>query len=151
MTSCCNLQQMACLCRHMWFMQDGATLHDANIVLDFLDIVFGPSVMSNRYPDHHNCSNYWPSLSPDLNPGDFNLWYSLKKKLFPRKPSNKSEIREMLIESCTEIEEDMCHCVGAKGAVSGPRGAHLAGRCVPVKIWETPCIPAKSNACMSSP
>jgi len=63
-------------------MQDGATLHDANIVLDFLDIVFGPRVMSNRCPDRHNCSNFWPPLSPDLNPGDFNLWYSLKEKLF---------------------------------------------------------------------
>jgi len=41
--------------------------------------------------------------------------------------------------------------LGAKGVVTGPRGAHLAGRCVPVKIWETPCIPAKSYACTSSP
>jgi hypothetical protein len=57
----------------MWFMHDGATLHDANIVLDFLDIVFGPHIMSNRYPEQHNCSNFWPPLSPDLNPGDFNF------------------------------------------------------------------------------
>ena len=40
---------------------------------------------------------------------------------------------------------------GVKGAVCGPRGTHLAGRCVPVKIWEMPFIPAKSDACMSSP
>jgi hypothetical protein len=37
-----------------------------------------------------------------------------------------------------------------QGVVCGPRGAHLAGRCVPVKIWEIPFIPAKSDACMSS-
>jgi hypothetical protein len=98
---------MACLCRHMWFMHIGATLHDANIMLDFLDIVFGPRVMSNRYPDRHNCSNFWPPLSPALNPGHFNLWYSLREKLFPWKPSNKFEIREMLVQSCTEIEEDI--------------------------------------------
>jgi len=93
MTSCRNLKQMACLCRHMWFIQDGATMHDANIVLDFLDNVFGPRIMSNCYPDHHNCSNFWPPLSPDLNPGDFNLWYSLKEKLFPQKPSNNWDMR----------------------------------------------------------
>ena len=40
--------------------------------------------------------------------------------------------------------------LGVKGAVCGPRGTHLAGRCVPVKIWEMPFIPAKSDACMSS-
>jgi hypothetical protein len=39
---------------------------------------------------------------------------------------------------------------GVKGAVSGPRGAHLAGRRVPLKIWEMPFIPARSYACMSS-
>ena len=41
--------------------------------------------------------------------------------------------------------------MGVKGAVCGPRGTHLAGRRVPVKIWEMPFIPAKSYACMSSP
>ena len=40
---------------------------------------------------------------------------------------------------------------GVKGAVCGPRGTHLAGRCVPVKTWEMPFIPAKSEACMSTP
>jgi len=40
--------------------------------------------------------------------------------------------------------------LGVKGAVCGPRGTHLAGRCVPVKIWEMAFIPAKSDACMSS-
>jgi len=36
--------------------------------------------------------------------------------------------------------------MGVKGSVCGPRGTHLAGRCVPVKIWEMPFIPAKSDA-----
>jgi len=40
--------------------------------------------------------------------------------------------------------------LGVKGAVCGPRGAYLAGRYAPVKIWEMPFIPAKSYACMSS-
>jgi len=40
---------------------------------------------------------------------------------------------------------------GVKGAVCGLRGTHLAGRCVPVKTWEMPFIPAKSEACMFTP
>lgn len=74
-------------------------------------LVFGPRVMSNHCLDCQNCSNSWPPLSPALNPGDFNLWYSLNEKLFPQKPSNKCEIREMLVEPYTEIEEDLCRRV----------------------------------------
>jgi len=40
---------------------------------------------------------------------------------------------------------------GVKGAGCGPRGTHLAGRCVPVKTWEMPFIPAKPEAFMSTP
>jgi hypothetical protein len=30
-----------------WFVQDGATLQTANVMLDFFNIVFGPCIMSN--------------------------------------------------------------------------------------------------------
>jgi hypothetical protein len=69
-----------------WFMQDGATPHTANVMLDFLNIIFSPRVMSHRYPKHHNCGHSWPPLSPDLNPCDFFLWGFLK--MFPMKPCN---------------------------------------------------------------
>jgi hypothetical protein len=64
-----------------WFMQDGAMLHTANVMLDFLNTVFGPRIMLNCCPDHHNCGNSWPSLSPDLNPCDFFLWGFLKEMM----------------------------------------------------------------------
>jgi hypothetical protein len=41
-----------------WFVQDGATLQTANVMLDFFNIVFGPCVMPNRYLDCHNCSKF---------------------------------------------------------------------------------------------
>lgn len=46
-----------------WFMQDGARQHAANVLLDRLNTVFGPSFMSNDHPGRHNCGNFWPPLS----------------------------------------------------------------------------------------
>lgn len=37
-----------------WFMQDSATAHTANIVLDFLNTIFGPHIMSHCYTEGHN-------------------------------------------------------------------------------------------------
>jgi len=74
-----------------WFMQDGVVPHIANIVLH-LNTVFGPCVMSIRYPDRHNCGN-----SPDLNPCDFFLWGFLKE-VFPHKPFTELKMTGMLAE-----------------------------------------------------
>jgi hypothetical protein len=40
------------------FVQDGAMLQTANVMLDFFNIVFGPHIMSNRYLNHHNCDRF---------------------------------------------------------------------------------------------
>jgi hypothetical protein len=37
-----------------WFVQGGATLQTANIMLDFFNIVFDPRIMLN----HHNCGKF---------------------------------------------------------------------------------------------
>jgi len=39
-------------------MQDGTMQHTANVVLDFWHTVFGPRIMSNRYPDRHNVETF---------------------------------------------------------------------------------------------
>ena len=49
-------------------MQDGATPHTVNSVLDFLHKTFGNREMSHRYPQRHQGGFFWPPLSPDLNP-----------------------------------------------------------------------------------
>jgi len=41
-----------------WFLQGGATLHTANVMLDFFNIVFCPRSMSNRYLDRQNCGTF---------------------------------------------------------------------------------------------
>jgi hypothetical protein len=94
-----------------WFMQDGATPHTVNVVLDFLNTIFGPRVMSHRYPQRHNCGQFWPPLCLDLNPCDFFLWGFLKENMFPIKPRNVMEMRAMIIQLCNDIDEDMCRRV----------------------------------------
>jgi hypothetical protein len=94
-----------------WFMQDGATPHTANTVLDFLHENFGPCVISHRYPDRHACRQLWPPNSPDLNPCDFFLWGFFKEKLFPQKPTTLMQLRALVVKLCSDISEDMCHRV----------------------------------------
>jgi len=53
-----------------WYMQEGVTPLIAKTVLH-LNTVFGPHIMSNCYPDRHNCGNFWPRVSLDLNPCNF--------------------------------------------------------------------------------
>jgi hypothetical protein len=68
-------------------MQDGATPHTANTILDFLHDTLRPSVISHRYHTCHGRGHKWPPNSPDINPCDFFLWGYLMEKLFPKKTS----------------------------------------------------------------
>jgi len=54
------------LLQKQWFIQDGATSHIANVVLDLLSSDLGSRVVSSRYSDHHNCSHFWLRLNSDL-------------------------------------------------------------------------------------
>jgi hypothetical protein len=46
-----------------WFMQDGARLHTANVVSDFLHDTFDSHVISNRFPDRVACERNWPPIA----------------------------------------------------------------------------------------
>ena len=54
--------------RRVWFQQDGATPHAANLVLNWLHRKFQDRVISRR------ASVPWPAQSPDLNPLDYWFW-----------------------------------------------------------------------------
>ena len=58
----------------LWFMQDGATSHTANVMLEFLNSGFGPCVMSNHFFIITIAAYFWSPLSPDMNPCNFFLW-----------------------------------------------------------------------------
>jgi hypothetical protein len=50
-----------------------------------------------------------PPLTPCLNPCGFFLWAFLEEKSFPKKPVTLIKLRAMIIQLCSEIEEDECH------------------------------------------
>ena len=89
-------------------MQDGATSHTANSVLDFLHETFGNRVMSHRYPQRHHEGLFWPPLGPELTPTWLFLWGYLKEKLYLLKPQNLMEMRARIVQLCNEINEDLC-------------------------------------------
>ena len=72
----------------LWFMQDGAHPHIANVVLDFLYETFNLRVMSHQFPERHEGGKLWPPHSPDIKPCNFFLWGFLKEKVFQRRPEN---------------------------------------------------------------
>ena len=76
-TSCRNLSQMACFRRHSglsrWCHATYCKCHAG-----FLEHCFWPLHQFKLLLDHHNCGNFWPPLSPKLNPCNFFLWGFLK-------------------------------------------------------------------------
>lgn len=51
----------------LWFMQDGAPAHRANLVTECLDELFGDQWVGMGAP------MFWPPYSLDLNPLDFSI------------------------------------------------------------------------------
>ena len=92
-----------------WFMQDGACLCTANVVLDFLYETFNLRVMSHRFPECHEGGKLWPPRSPD--PCDFFLWGFLKEKVFQRRPENVAQLRAHIVKLCHTLSEDLCRKV----------------------------------------
>jgi hypothetical protein len=92
-----------------WLMEDGSWPHTANIMLDIFNTVFGPRIMSNSYPHHHNWQ-IWPPLRPDLNPCDFLPCSFLKEKMLKWKSSNETEMTTMFVELCRRTNEDISQC-----------------------------------------
>ena len=49
----------------------------------------------------------WPSMSPDLNPIE-HLWGILKRKVEQHNPSNKEELKEVIIREWASITPEIC-------------------------------------------
>ncbi len=71
----------------VWYQQDGAAPHTANVVLNFLTQVF-PSRHISLKTDFE-----WPPHSPDLNPLDFFMWGYLKERVYSPPPANLKELK----------------------------------------------------------
>lgn len=103
------------------FMQDGAPPHWSLAVREFLGETFGANWIGRDGPIQ------WPPRSPDLTPCDFFLWGFLKDLVYRKKPRSLNELRQSIIDSCSQITKEMCkkacqsvkvrleNCVGKEG------------------------------------
>jgi hypothetical protein len=85
------------------FMQDGATPHTANTVLDFLHDTFSPIVISSL---HHACTGC--GHSPDINPCDFFLWGYLEDKVYANPINSVQHLHEVIVQEFNNVLVNMC-------------------------------------------
>jgi inhibitor of nuclear factor kappa-B kinase subunit alpha len=94
--------------QNVWFMQDGATAHTSNTVLEYLHEIFGDKVISRRYPEVNDCGQSWPAHSPDLNPCDYFLWGFLKSVVYRPKPVDTDMLLKNIKREVKKISVEMC-------------------------------------------
>ena len=70
----------------IWFQQDGATYHNANVTIDLLRTAFKNRIISR------NSDVNWPHRSCDLTPLDYFLWGAVQDKCY----ANHAETIETL-------------------------------------------------------
>ncbi|XP_076669374.1 uncharacterized protein LOC143369387 [Andrena cerasifolii] len=83
--------------RNLWFQQDGAPAHYANIVTRWLNETF-----PNRWIGR-NGAVAWPPRSPDLSACDFFLWGHIKQTVFQTPVDNKADLTQRIIEACRTV------------------------------------------------
>jgi hypothetical protein len=74
------------------FMQAGARLHTAYVVLDFLRDILNRRIISNRFPERFACGQNWPPNSPGLNPRDLLSLRVPQAKGFSEEAANNNAI-----------------------------------------------------------
>jgi len=89
----------------MWFQQDGAPPHYSIAARNWLNDKF-----PNRWIGRRGSIEY-PPRSPDLTPPDFFLWGVLKNSVYAKKPRTKDQLVAVIMNTCTEISEDLCRSV----------------------------------------
>ena len=71
----------------MWFQQNDATSHTANVTINLLETKFGERVISRNGPVA------WSPRSCDLMPLDYFLWDYVKSMVYANKPATIDEFR----------------------------------------------------------
>jgi len=93
------------VCDNMWFQQDGAPPHNANVVKDHLN---------QQYPSQWFGTNgpvKWPPRSPDLTPLDFFLWGYLKDKVYEQQSKSLIDLKERITAACRTVTTTMLKSV----------------------------------------
>jgi hypothetical protein len=98
---------------NVWFQQDGAPAHAANITKAFLSEQFHNRVISRDF------LHEWPARSPDLTPCDFFLWGVVKDIAYRHGPfTSVSPLEDAIIQAFNMIRHQrMAHVQNAILAV----------------------------------
>ena len=102
---------------HMWFQQDGAISHTANVRINLLETKFGERVISR------DCPVSWPPRSCNLKPLDYFLWGYVKSMVYANKPATIDELRTNIERDCSSIGRFMLENRQKLGSGSGLRRA----------------------------
>ena len=86
----------------MWFQQDGATSHPANVTINLLETKFGERVIARNGPVG------WPPRSCDLTPIDNFLWGYVKSMVYANKPATIDELRTNIEREIAAVSADLC-------------------------------------------
>ena len=97
----------------MWYQHDSCPAHYAMVARQVLDRKF-----SGRWIGRGGVVN-WPARSPDLNPLDYFLWGTLKKKVYADAPTTLEDMRERIVKACSAIsvetiknaKQSFIHCL----------------------------------------
>ena len=86
--------------RHIWFMQDGATCHTTNKVINWLMTSFDGRLISRKSPV------VWPPQSPDLNPLDYFFWGYGMSFVDRESPQTLDQLMDAVERFCAVLERD---------------------------------------------
>lgn len=89
----------------VFFQQDGASIHFAAVVREYLNFVLPGHWMGRGGPVG------WPARSPDLTPPDFFLWGYLKCEVYKNNPNTIEELQANIVNACAAITPDVIRAV----------------------------------------
>ena len=85
------------------WQQDGAKPHQARMVMEWLDSIFGDQMLAIKSIR----GDMWAPYSPDMNPCDFFLWGFLKEKVYQPLPKNMTALKRKIKTELDKIPEFM--------------------------------------------
>ena len=108
----------------IWFQQNGATCHTANVTIDLLHTVFENRIISR------NSDVHWPPRSCDLTPLDYFLWGAVKDKCYANHPETIETLKHEIEVSvhriiAQTIENVLKKWVDLMGYCKASRGSHF--------------------------
>ena len=82
----------------IWFQQDGATCHTANVTIDLLRTSFENRIISR------NSDVNWPAWSCDLTPLNYFLWGAVKDEYYANYPEKIEALKNEIEVAIHGIE-----------------------------------------------